>query len=227
MASSSLLGSSLAKKYWMALTGLFLCTFLIAHLAGNLVLFNLSQEGMIAFNEYAEFMTTFPPIKIVSYVLYASIIFHAVDGLYLAYQNKKARPVKYAYSKPGANSTWYSRQMAVLGTLLLIFLVIHMRSFWYEMHFGEIGRDINDRKDLWTVTVTAFDQLWYVLFYVFSMAALGFHLLHGFRSGFQSLGLNHPRYNKAINAFSYVFGVFIPLLFAAIPLWIYVHRNVL
>lgn len=227
MASSSLLGSSLAKKFWMALTGLFLCTFLIAHLAGNLQLLDLSKEGMLAFNEYGEFMTSFLPIKIVSYVLYASILFHAFAGLYLAYQNKKARPVGYSYNKPGANSKWYSRQMAVLGTLLLIFIVIHMKSFWFEMHFGEIGEDAEKRKDLWTVTVTAFDQLWYVLFYVISMAVLGFHLLHGFKSGFQSLGLNHPKYNKAINAFSIFFGVIIPILFAVIPVWIYMHRNVL
>lgn len=224
MASSSLLGSSLTKKYLMALTGLFLCTFLIAHLVGNLQLFDLSEDGRLAFNEYAEFMTSFPPIKIVSYVLYFSILFHAFDGLYLAYQNKKARPVNYAYSKPGKNSKWYSRQMAVLGTVLLIFIVIHMKSFWFEMHFGNLGTDSAGRKDLWTITVAAFEQWWYVLIYVIAMAALGFHLLHGFKSGFQSLGLNHPRYNKAINAFSIFFGVIIPLAFAAIPVYIHLVR---
>ena len=211
----------------MALTGLFLCSFLLIHLIGNLQLLDLSPEGGVQFNEYAEFMTTFPPIKMVSYLLYASILFHAFDGLYLAFQNKKARPVTYAYNKPNKNSKWYARQMAVLGTLLLVFIVIHMKSFWFEMHFGQMGVDSEGRKNLAEVTIEAFDQWWYVLFYVFSMAVLGFHLLHGFKSGFQTLGLNHAKYNKIINTVSYVFGVFIPVLFALIPVWVYLHRNVL
>lgn len=207
----------------MALTGLFLCIFLVAHLAGNLQLLDLSVPGQEKFNEYAKFMTTFPLVKVVSYLLYASILFHAIDGLYLALQNKKARPVSYAYEKPGANSKWYSRQMALLGTLLLVFIVIHMRSFWYEMHFGDIGVDANGNKDLATITISAFKQWWYVLFYVLSMLVLGFHLLHGFKSSFQTLGLNHPKYNKTIHTVGLFFGVFIPILFALIPVWVFVN----
>jgi len=207
----------------MALTGLFLCSFLLIHLIGNLQLLDISRAGQLQFNEYAEFMTTFLPIKAVSWLLYASILFHAIDGLYLAFQNKKARPVNYSYNKPNANSKWYARQMAVLGTLLLIFIVIHMKSFWFEMHWGDIGKDSEGRKDLARVTLNAFGQWWYVLFYVLSMAVLGFHLLHGFKSGFQTLGLNHEKYNKLITTVSYVFGIFIPILFAVIPVWIYVQ----
>jgi succinate dehydrogenase / fumarate reductase cytochrome b subunit len=221
MASSSLLGSSLAKKYWMALTGLFLCVFLVAHLAGNLQLLDLSQAGQEKFNEYAKFMTTFPLVKIVSYLLYASILFHAIDGIYLAVQNRKARPVRYAHEKAGANSNWYARQMALLGTLLLVFIIIHMKSFWYEMHFGSIGSDGNGNKDLATITIAAFQQWWYVAFYVLSMLVLAFHLLHGFKSAFQTLGINHPRYNKSIHTVGMFFGVFIPILFALIPVWVF------
>lgn len=221
MASSSLLGSSLAKKYWMALTGLFLCVFLLAHLAGNLQLLDLSTVGQEKFNEYAEFMTSFPLIKLVSYLLYASILFHAIDGIYLAVQNKRARPVGYSYEKAGANSKWYARQMALLGTLLLIFIVIHMKSFWYEMHFGQIGQDANGNKDLATITIAAFKQWWYVAFYVFSMLVLAFHLMHGFKSAFQTLGLNHPKYNRGIQTLGMFFGVFIPVLFALIPVWVF------
>ena len=159
MARSALLGSSVAKKYWMALTGLFLCVFLIAHLAGNLQLLDMSPEGQLKFNAYAKFMTTFPLVKAVSYLLYASILFHAFDGFLLAIQNRKARPIKYAYEKPSANSAWYSRQMALLGTLILVFLVIHMKAFWYEMHWGELGVDADGNKDLYTLVAAAFADL--------------------------------------------------------------------
>jgi len=134
MAKSALLKSSIAKKYWMALTGLFLCLFLAGHLAGNLqLIFGTSQD----FNEYALFMTTNPAVKILSYLTYISIIFHAIDGILLTIQNKKARPIAYAKTNPSANSGFASRNMAVLGTLILVFIVTHMVNFWAKMHFDE------------------------------------------------------------------------------------------
>ena len=108
MAKSAFLKSSIAKKYWMALTGLFLCLFLVGHLIGNLQLFMSGYEGALQFNKYALFMTTNPAIKLMSYVTYISILFHAIDGIYLAIQNKKARPVAYAMSKPSKNSSFSS-----------------------------------------------------------------------------------------------------------------------
>jgi len=224
MARTALLGSSLAKKYWMALTGLFLCIFLITHLAGNLQLLDMSPDGQLQFNAYAKFMTTFPLVKAISYVLYASILFHAFDGFLLAIQNRKARPVKYAYEKPGANSAWYSRQMALLGTLILVFLVIHMKRFWYEMHWGPLGVDANGNKDLYTVVAAAFSELWYVALYVVMMGVLAFHLLHGFASSFQSLGLNHPRYTPIIKNVGVFFAVIVPIFFALIPVWMFINR---
>jgi succinate dehydrogenase / fumarate reductase cytochrome b subunit len=224
MARSALLGSSLAKKYWMALTGLFLCVFLIAHLAGNLQLLDMSPEGQLKFNAYAKFMTTFPLVKVVSYLLYASILFHAFDGFLLTIQNRKARPVKYAFEKPGANSAWYARQMALLGTLILVFLVIHMKHFWYEMHWGELGMDADGNKDLYTLVAAAFTQTWYVALYVVMMGVLAFHLLHGFSSSFQSLGLNHPRYTPIIKNVGVFFAVIVPIFFALIPVWMFMNR---
>ncbi len=135
MAKSALLKSSIAKKYWMALTGLFLCLFLVGHLAGNL---QLIFGDASVFNEYALFMTTNPAVKILSYLTYISILFHAIDGILLAIQNKKARPIGYTKNNASANSTWASRNMAVLGTLLLVFIVTHMVNFWAKMHFTEM-----------------------------------------------------------------------------------------
>ncbi|MGX7667692.1 succinate dehydrogenase cytochrome b subunit [Flavobacterium pedocola] len=134
MAQSALLKSSIAKKYWMALTGLFLCLFLAGHLAGNL---QLIFGDALQFNQYALFMTSNPAVKLLSYLTYFSILFHAIDGFLVTYQNVKARPIGYAKNNAAANSGFSSRNMAVLGTLILIFIVTHMVSFWGRMHFDK------------------------------------------------------------------------------------------
>ena len=211
----------------MALTGLFLCSFILVHLVGNLQLIP-ALGGQEAFNVYAEFMTTFPAVKAVSYILYLSILFHAFDGLWLAYQNMKARPVGYAKNKASANSGWASRNMALLGTIVLVFIVTHMQNFWYKMKFGTIADDDWGAQDLWTVVYKFFqdpDLGWlFTLLYVVSMAAVGFHLWHGFKSAFQTLGLNHSRYNPMIQKTGILFAVVIPLLFAVIPIYIFLAQ---
>lgn len=144
MAKSAILKSSLAKKYWMALTGLFLCLFLAGHLAGNLQL--LVPDNALNFNKYALFMTTNPAVKVLSYVTYLSILFHAIDGIMLTVGNAKARPVGYRKNNAGANSAWASRNMGVLGTIILVFIVTHMVTFWAPMHF-------DDKMPLQTTTI--------------------------------------------------------------------------
>lgn len=224
---SGLLGSSIAKKYWMALTGLFLISFLLIHLIGNLQLMDMSQAGREQFNEYAKFMTSFPLIKAVSYLLYFSILFHAFDGLLLAYQNRKARPQRYKYSRQDRNSQWASRNMALLGTIVLAFIIMHMGQFWYTMHWGPIGNDAMGNKDLATVVIATYTDgtmgLVFVILYVIAMAAIAFHLWHGFQSAFQSLGLYHAKYNKAISIVGKLFAVIVPVLFAIIPVYIYLN----
>ena len=161
MSKSVLLKSSLAKKYWMALTGLFLCTFLVGHLLGNLQLLAGGEEGKLAFNQYAYFMSHNIFIKVLSYVTYISIIFHVIDGFMLVVQNRKARPIKYAYSKPSANSSWTGRSMAVLGTLILVFIIMHMSHFWWKakysstpmpLHRVEVGTEQSPEKQSFYVT---------------------------------------------------------------------------
>ena len=111
-------------------------------LVGNLQLFIPGEEGRTAFNEYALFMTTFPLVKVLSYLTYASVLFHVVDGLILTIQNRRARPAKYAVEKGSANANWSSRNMALLGTIVLVFLVTHMQNFWWKMHFGNMPRQL-------------------------------------------------------------------------------------
>lgn len=310
MSKSALLSSSIAKKYWMAITGLFLCLFLVGHLLGNLqLILKTGEEGRRAFNEYAYFMSHNIVIKVMSYATYLSILFHAIDGIMLAVQNKKARPVAYAYNKPGANSSSASRNMAVLGSAIFIFIAIHMSNFWWKMKYSSdpmplhlmtkdisvsMGQnpltgqemkntitvtyalttngdyieysyidpqskkkmdivDVKDHdkfyakdkdveigegyKDLHSLTVAFFGQDrskegvpanknagLAVALYVLAMLVLSFHLWHGFASAFQSLGMNHPRYTPAIRAFGKVFSIVVPLLFAIIPILLFINK---
>ena len=265
----------------MALTGLFLCTFLVGHLLGNLqLILKTGEEGRRAFNEYAYFMGHNPFIKILSYVTYAAVLIHVIDGILLTIQNRKARPVRYAYSKPGANSSSASRSMAILGTLILVFLATHMANFWWKMkvkqevplhtytlemknqmmgaantelyythvpgvqpipkdpnNIVEKGTDLYIKgtnvkvaegyRDLHTLVMDFFSKsknegaLFAVLFYVISMVVLAYHLLHGFQSAFQSLGINHPKYTPLIKKLGVAFAIIVPLLFAIIPVIIY------
>lgn len=211
------LSSTLGKKLIMALTGLFLISFLIVHLIGNLQL--LHDDGGRAFNIYAKFMTSNPLIKTVSYLLYTSILVHALWALLLTLQNRKARGKGYAIANK--SSEWSSRNMGILGTLILIFTVIHMRQFWAEMHWGAVPMATYDGvevKDLYTIVAFAFEQPVYVILYVVSMVALAFHLWHGFSSAFQTLGLNHLKYNGVINFVGRTFAIVVPAAFAWIPI---------
>jgi succinate dehydrogenase / fumarate reductase cytochrome b subunit len=229
MAKSGLLSSSLAKKYAMAATGLFLCLFLVGHLVGNLQLFISGEAGREAFNVYAHFMVSNPAVKLLSYLTYLSILFHAVDGFVLTKLNRKARPVSYAVEKPSENSSWMSRNMMVLGTIMLVFIVVHMQNFWWQMHFGAMPIQVVDGvelHDLYTVVYAFFNPaesmaLLSLALYVAAMFAVGFHLWHGFSSSFQSLGLRHAKYTPVIRFFGRAFAVVVPGLFAAVVVYIY------
>lgn len=223
-SSYGLLKSSIGKKVVMALTGLFLCLFLVGHLAGNLQLLQ-GDSGQLGFNAYAKFMTTNPLVKVLSYLTYLSVLFHVIDGIVLTMKNKQARPANYHYRNSSVNSSWSSQNMAVLGMLILIFLVVHLANFWYKMHFGDIPTDSAGNKDLYTVVKVAFSELWYVLLYVACMIGLGFHLWHGFASGFQSLGINHPAYTPVIKALGKGFAVIVSALFALIPVVFYLVHS--
>ena len=220
---TSLFSSTLGKKLLMALTGLFLILFLLIHLIGNLQL--LKSDGGQAFNIYARFMTTNPLIMTVSYLNYAAILLHVGWAFFLTIRNRAARgPQGYAVNKN--SSAWTSRNMGILGTLVLIFLVIHLKGFWAEMHWGAItykNYDGVEVKDLYLVVDEAYQSLVYVGIYVFSMGALAFHLWHGFTSAFQTLGMNHMKYNPMIRFIGKGFAIIVPALFALIPIWMYLN----
>ena len=215
--------SKIFQKALAAFSGGFLVLFLIGHLVGNLQLFIPGESGQKQFNAYALFMTTNPAVIALSYITYTSIILHSILTIYLVIKSKFSRPIKYQVSPGNSNSSWASRNMAFLGTMLLIFIIIHLRSFWYEMHFGDIGIDKWGNKDLHTVTVSAFQNIFYTGFYILSMLMLAFHLSHGVGSAFQTLGLNTSKYEKSITFFGKGIAIIIPLIFATIPIVLYVR----
>jgi succinate dehydrogenase / fumarate reductase, cytochrome b subunit len=221
------LTSSLGQKFVMALTGIFLMLFLVVHLIGNLQL--LKDDGGEAFNTYAYFMTSNPLIKTTSYLLYASILLHAWQGMLLWRMNKAARGgIRYAvhFVRPGERA---SRNMAWLGIIIFIFLVLHLYQFWFQMHWGtleyvEYEGYTHPVKDLYTLVAAAYADIAYVLFYVISMAVVGYHLWHGFWSSFQTLGLSHTKYTPLIKTVGMIYSIAVPLLFAAIPVVMYLNR---
>ncbi|OYX14621.1 MAG: succinate dehydrogenase [Algoriphagus sp. 32-45-6] len=216
------LNSTLGRKLIMALTGLFLILFLTGHVSGNLLLFK--GDGGEAFNIYAKFMTTNPAVKILSYLTYLSVLGHVVYSVLLSRHNKSARPVGYSAVNASPKVSFSSRNMGVLGTIILIFLVVHLQGFWYQMHWGDVPTVIYEGetyKNLFEIVSFAFQNELLVAGYVIAMVFLGFHLSHGFASAFQTLGLNHKKYSPAINAIGRIYCIVVPALFASMPLYIY------
>lgn len=212
--------NTLVRKIIMAATGLFLCFFLLIHFLGNTQLFLDPDSAQKNFNAYSSFLTGNMFIKLVSYVLYACIILHAIYALVISLHNKRSGG---AYKKDGRDrsSKWYSRNMGLLGLIILIFIVLHFQNFWYVYKFGSIGMDPWGHKDLYTVVVLAFQQGWIVTIYVIAMVALAYHLIHGISSGIRTLGLFHPKFVRWVNVLGILYSVLICLGFALMPVYIY------
>ena len=218
--NAGLFSSSLGKKYLMALTGLFLCSFLVIHFLGNITLYT----DPVQFNEYTRFMSSNPIIRVMEIVLVAGFLTHIIDAIMLTRANKKAQPVKYAMDKK--QSSWYSRNMGLTGTVILAFLVLHLQSFWYGYKFGSPAYATDSAglpiKDMYTMVVEAFGEFWYSGLYVVAVTLLGIHLNHGFQSAFQSVGLRHKKYTPTIKMLGTAFSILITLGFVSFPIYFFI-----
>ncbi|MBT1690087.1 succinate dehydrogenase cytochrome b subunit [Dawidia soli] len=217
---SRALTSSVGKKIVMALTGLFLISFLVVHASINAMIF--IPDGGATFTVWAHFMATNPIIRTLEIVLVLGFLFHIAQGLMLWKQNRDARGAeRYHVVNPPRQSTWYSRSMMLLGTLILLFLVIHTSNFWIpnRKHQFMTGEEL----PLYQMILATFQNPIEVIIYLFGCFSLFWHLLHGFQSSFQSLGLKHNKYNKLILAGGAIFSIVISLLFAMMPLSVYFH----
>lgn len=207
---------SIGKKVLMALSGLFLAGFLVAHLSGNLLL--LKNDNGVAFSEYAEFMKHNPLIWFVEVVMFLGFGLHIANGISLTLSNSAARPVKYKVHKGSQTSTFFSRFMSIGGVVLLVFLLLHLWSFFVTKKLGIM--DANPERSLYDEVVYKFSLPWYTGIYVLAMLALAMHLAHGVQSATQTLGLQvNKSVGNAIKALGYVLAVGIPAAFAAVPLY--------
>ncbi len=215
-----ILTSSIARKVAMALSGLFLVFFIGQHFVINLT----SVIAPDTFNSWSHFMGGNGLVQgLLQPVLIFGVVFHFVMGIVLEIKNINARKVKYASYKGSANSSWASRNMILSGLVILAFLGLHFYDFWIpEMIHKYIETHPEDPTRYLAETVHKFESPVRVGIYVVSFVLLMFHLWHGFSSSFQSVGFNNI-YSKALNVFTKVYAVAIPLGFIFIAL--YHHFN--
>src|SRR6056297_1102134 len=216
------------KKSIVALTGLFLCIFLIVHLSANSILLLPEDIARGMYNSYSTTIRESPLIKLVAYLLYLSIILHAVYALLVTIRNRKAKPNKYIVNRDKENSTWASKNMGVLGSLILIFIIIHLANFWARIKLGlgeEVGVDIDGHLDVYSVTYGLFQNIWFVLFYTVMSIPLAYHLFHGLKSGFKTLGCYHKQGLRILAKASLVYGLVMGIGFGIIPIMVYFNNE--
>lgn len=215
--------NAIILKAWMALTGLFLSLFLVVHVLGNLQLFLPAELAQTSFNAYSKLLVSNPVIKIAGWITYASVVAHVFVAAWLFRRNARARPIAYQRETPQRSSPWYARSMGALGLVVLVFLAVHMKAFWYAYHFAALDLDVQGNRDLYGVVVSDFSRPGIVMFYVASMLALGFHVQHGLAAGLRSLGLYHPGAARLAVRGSAWLAWGICGAFAAMPLFIYLR----
>ena len=213
----SFLQSSIGKKVLMSLTGLFLCTFLVEHLVGNLLLF-MNDNGVL-YNQYSEIMAGNPVIRTIEIVLFASIIWHAFSGVMVWLQNRRSRPEKYNTYKLSDNTPLASRITMVSGSMVFFFLVVHLKTFFVPTRLS------GEHPSVYHLVQEAFSSTWYSAFYLVALILLAYHLKHGFQSAFQTLGLRGKSYDGILNAIAFIFWFIIPLGFATIPVYFYFFQR--
>jgi len=220
MKWSDFFTSSVGKKFVMALTGLFLISFLVIHASINACIFN--NDGGDMFNRAANFMGTSMVVRALEWGLFLGFFVHIIQGYVLEARNLTRRGQGYQISLGNRGSKWYSRSMGLLGTLLLLFLVMHISQFWVPSRFNGLeevpGKNYHD---LFSKMVEVFQNPYIVLLYVLGCISLAYHLLHGFQSAFRTLGLYNKRYIAVVKGVGMAFSIIVPFVFASMPVSIY------
>jgi succinate dehydrogenase / fumarate reductase cytochrome b subunit len=227
MTFKQMFTSSVGKKLIMGFTGIFLILFLIVHAGLNATI--LANDGGLMFNKAGHFMGSNAVPRILEIGLFIGIFLHIYQGYLLTIENRTKRSVGYAvnYSK---GSKWYSRSMAILGTLILLFLIAHIYHFWTPSRLGGIGNikalgtvDHNgvELHNLYAEMDLVFTNPYIVVLYVLACGSLAYHLAHGFQSAFKTIGVHNRRYHALISSIGYGFSILIPLIFALMPISFY------
>jgi succinate dehydrogenase / fumarate reductase cytochrome b subunit len=196
--------TSVGTKLLIGVTGLFLVLYLIIHIVGNVMF----VFGPGVFNAYADMLGGNPLIPVIEIVLLAGFLVHIYKTVRMFLKNQDARPVAYVQKRragPPSRKTLASTTMIITGLWLVVFLIIHVRTFRFSAH-PETPAGI---VDLYRVETEALASPLALAFYAISMLIVGSHLWHGVSSGFQSLGFDHPRWTPRLVTFGKVFAVVI------------------
>ncbi len=213
--------SSIGKKLLMALSGLFFCMFLLVHLGGNMLMF----VGADAFNAYTTIMSTAPFLKAAEILMVVLFLVHIYTSATLTLENRAARPVKYAVDISAGKRTFMSKNMFVTGSIVLIFVVLHLIGFKYgEWSNDPVAMTNPDNVTMYGLVVQSFSGIFYTLVYTIAVIVLGFHLNHAFQSAFQTLGLNHKKYTPLITKLGALYSIVIALGFASFPVYFFLTQ---
>ena len=227
MKWSDFFTSSVGKKIVMALTGLFLITFLIVHVSINACIFNDlvdTNDNGDMFNRAAHFMGSSVLVRTLEYGLFLGFIIHIIQGYVLEAKNLSRRGQGYKVNLGNRGSKWYSRTMGLLGTLLLLFLVMHISHFWVPSRITGLEEvEGKNYHNLFAEMVDVFRNPVIVILYVIGCISLAYHLLHGFQSAFRTLGLHNTRYIKLVKGLGTGFSIIVPFVFAMMPIAIYME----
>ncbi len=221
---SNFLTASIGRKFIMSISGLFLMMFICVHLGINLLL--IFDDSGDLFNLGAHFMTTNPMIKVMEPVLGLGFMVHIIWSFILSLKNMKARPVSYDKSNQSDSSTWASRNMLILGALVLVFLVAHVMNFFLKIKFTgdplltHVLVDGVEMENAYALVATLFKgSIVYCIVYILGGILLGLHLGHGFWSAFQTVGFANKIWLKRLQIVGQIFAVIVALGFAIIPLY--------
>ena len=210
-----LIKSSIGRKFVQSISGLFMILFLLFHVSMNLVLiFNYETYDFLA-NEVlgANWWAI-----VGTGVIALGFVVHTIYAIWLTLQNRKARGKDRYASSSKTDTTWSSQNMFVLGLFILLFLLLHLYQFWYEMQFKELFMIEGARHDSATLVKEVFSQVWVVIVYIAAFVALWFHLTHGFWSALHTVGWNNTIWMKRIKVLGNVVSTAICLGFIVVAL---------
>jgi succinate dehydrogenase / fumarate reductase cytochrome b subunit len=207
------LNSSIGKKFVMALTGICLILFLAIHLVNNLTLY----LGPEIFNKVVKNLDSIKLlVRVIETILVLTFIFHIFNGIRLWWENKKARPIAYTVNASSKNSDFFSRTMIWSGSIVFIFLVIHLRTFWVAFN---LGHPLAETHNYYQIIVEAFQSPVYSGLYIFAIVLLGFHLKHGFQSAFQTFGWDNDKYLPILERIGIIYTTVVVIGFISIPIY--------
>lgn len=221
---SKFLTASIGRKFLMSITGLFLMLFIVVHLAVNLLL--VFDDSGDLFNQGAHFMATNPAVRIMEPLLGLGFLIHIIWSFIISWENWKARPVKYNKQDLSGASSWSSRNMLIIGLLVLFFLVIHIYDFYWKMKVSgsplleHVNVQGTDMENAYALVSSRFIGDWiFSLLYIAGGVLLGLHVIHGFWSSFQTIGFNNKVWMSRLQTVAKVYAILVALGFAIIPIY--------